>query len=219
MASDLEGAGNLWLAQVLSELGGVEFGDFTFGSSTVNSPIYINARLLVSRPEVMRRIANIIHEETVSAQARRRRTMAPFDLVAGVPLGGLHMAGAYSIINGTPLIYPRFDGKSGQSHFIEGRYEEGQHVLIVDDLITSGTTVMNTANLLREAGLEVTNALVLVDRDQGAAERLHRHGIDLISILPIRVMLQYLMESHLISRLDFDRSMAYVDRTRDVGEN
>ena len=219
MASDLEGAGNLWLAQVLSELGGVEFGDFTFGSSTVNSPIYINARLLVSRPEVMRRIANIIHEETVSAQARRRRTMAPFDLVAGVPLGGLHMAGTYSIINGTPLIYPRFDGKSGQSHFIEGRYEEGQHVLIVDDLITSGTTVMNTANLLREAGLEVTNALVLVDRDQGAAERLHRHGIDLISILPIRVMLQYLMESHLISRLDFDRSMAYVDRTRDVGEN
>ena len=61
MASNLEGAGNLWLAQVLSELGGVEFGDFTFGSSTVNSPIYINARLLVSRPEVMRRIANIIH--------------------------------------------------------------------------------------------------------------------------------------------------------------
>lgn len=219
MASNLEGAGNLWLAQVLSELGGVEFGDFTFGSSTVNSPIYINARLLVSRPEVMRRIANIIHEETVSAQARRRRTMAPFDLVAGVPLGGLHLAGAYSIIHGMPLIYPRFDGKSGQNHFIEGRYEEGQHVLIVDDLITSGTTVMNTANLLREAGLEVSNALVLIDRDQGAAERLRRHGIDLISILPIRVMLQYLMESRLISRLDFDRSIAYVNGTQDKGEN
>lgn len=208
--TDLPPTGNLWLAQVLWDLGAISFGDFTVGN-TANSPVYINPRRLVSRPEVMRRIANIIQEETTSGMARRRPRVQPFDLVAGVPFGGLHLAGAYSVIHGVPLVYPRFDGKAGDSYHIEGAWKEGQQVLIIDDLVTGGRSISQTADLLREAGLETADALVLVDREQGAGERLRQHGIHLHSILPLRVMLNYLVESHLIHRAEWERAMAYLD--------
>jgi orotate phosphoribosyltransferase/uridine monophosphate synthetase len=206
-----EPAGNLWLAQVMWDLGCIRFGDFTVGT-TVDSPVYVNPRLLVSRPDVMRRIANIIDEETTSGQVRRKPRVSRFDVVAGVPLGGLHLAGAYSIVHGVPLIYPRFDGRSSESHFIEGGFSEGQRVLIIDDLVTGGRSLMQTADLLREAGLEVSDALVLIDRGQNPHERLRHHGINLVSILPLKVMLNYLHSSAQIHKADYERAIAYLDR-------
>jgi len=82
-----EGTDNLWLARSLFDLDGVEFGSFTVGRSTVNSPIYINPRVLISEPEILRRAAELISNETTSAITRRRPRAAAFDLVPGVPSG------------------------------------------------------------------------------------------------------------------------------------
>ena len=120
---------NLWLAQALFDLGGVTLGDFTIGRTTVNSPVYVNPRVLISNPEVLRRVARLIDREIQSGMSRKRDAIQPFDLVAGVPLGGLHLATAYSLMTNTPLIYVRPQASSAtgilNGHNIEGRFSTG----------------------------------------------------------------------------------------------
>ncbi|MGN6361849.1 MAG: hypothetical protein ACTHNK_15805 [Thermomicrobiales bacterium] len=116
---------NLWRAQALYDLGGLKFGDFTIGRTTVNSPVYINPRVLISNPEVLRRVARLIDREVEAGMSRKRDPIQPFDLVAGVPLGGLHLATAYSLTTNTPMIYVRPSGTGSggvfNGHGIEGR--------------------------------------------------------------------------------------------------
>ena len=151
---------NLWFAENIFKLGGVRFGDYTLGRTTVHSPIYIDPRVLVSNPHSLRAAAQLIAQETSSGQAMRHPKIHPFTLVAGVPFGGLHLATAFSLATNIPMIYAR--SESGQ-HRIEGRYDAGETVLIIDDLITSGGSILQTAAVLEEAGLVVRDAIVLVD--------------------------------------------------------
>jgi orotate phosphoribosyltransferase len=210
---------NLWLARALFDLGGISFGDFTLGRTAVNSPIYVNPRVLISQPEALRRVARLIENEVRAGQARRRKAISPFSLVAGVPFGGLHLATAFSLHSDVPLIYARpGDGSGSQapnghpSSRIEGRYVPGQRVLVVDDLITGGGSVLEAARRLAEVGLQVRDAIVLVDRQQGADERLHLNGINLLSILRLKTMLNFYHETGLIESTWYDRSMEYLEQ-------
>lgn len=206
---------NLWLAQALFELGGLHFGDFTIGRSTRNSPVYVNPRVLISNPEVLRRVARLIDREVQAGMSRKRDPIEPFDLVAGVPFGGLHLSTAYALSTNTPMIYARQpSGVAGSvlnGHGIEGRFTPGQRVLLVDDLITTGGSVLETTETLENAGLIVRNAVALIDREQGAHERLRHKGYDLLSIISLRAMLTYYVNTGRISLRDFDRCMAYFD--------
>lgn len=202
---------SLWLARVIYELGGIDFGNFTIGRSTVDSPVYLNPKVLIGSPEALRSAAALVAAETTSRAAMRHPRCGPFDLAAGVPLGGLHLATAFSLFSDHPLIYVKpSDAVSGSR--IEGRYLPGQTVLIVDDLVTTGGSVIDATMALRSAGLQVTDAVVLIDRDQGAARRLHRYGINLISILRLTTILNYYMSERWINEDDFKRSLAYISR-------
>jgi orotate phosphoribosyltransferase/uridine monophosphate synthetase len=203
---------NLWLADALFRLGAVEFGEFTLGRTAVRSPIYLNVRKLIGHPTALWRAAHVIHEEIAALQSMRHAQMEHFDLVAGVPIGGLHVATAYSLTAKVPMIYlhPARDGESGETA-IEGVYEPGQTAIIMDDLVTGGGSIAETAEKLREAGLLVKDAFVLIDRQQGARERLRRVGINLRSALTLEVMLNYLMSSGLIEENWYRRSLDYLD--------
>lgn len=209
---------NLWLAQALFDLGAFTFGDFTIGRSTVNSPVYVNPRLLISHPEMLRRVARLIDREVQTAMSHKRDPIEPFDLVAGVPFGGLHLSTAYALLTNTPMIYARQPGSSSagvlNGHGIEGRFSPGQRVLLIDDLITTGGSVLQTSAILEEAGLVVKDAVVLIDREQGAAERLRHHGCSLLSIITLRAMLTYYVNTGRISDEDFERCMAYLEQSR-----
>jgi len=209
----LSQAGNLWLADTLWKLGAIQFGDFTLGRTAVHSPVHVNLRLLISKPAALQRAARVIHSELSTLQKKLNPQVAPFQLVAGVPFGGLHMAIAYSFAGKTPLIYLRPDQRD-DSGPIEGLYEPGQRVLIVDDLITGGGSIVETAERLREAGLYVRDAVVLVDRQQGGRKQLREHGINLISMLTLEVMLNYLMSSGKISEEWYRRSFDYLQANR-----
>lgn len=202
--------GNLWLAETLWKLGAIQFGEFTLGHTTVNSPIYVNLRLLISHPTALWRAAHIIHDEILALQAMRHPQVDRFDLVAGVPFGGLLIAEAYSLTSKTPLIYlhPRPDDLTEE---IEGLYQPGQTALVMDDLITGGHSMVNTTERLREAGLTVRDAVVLLDRQQGGRERLHEYGVRLVSILTMEVLLNYLMSTSKISEEWYRRSMAFLE--------
>jgi orotate phosphoribosyltransferase/uridine monophosphate synthetase len=204
--------GNLWLADTLWRLGAVEFGDFTLGHTAVGSPIYLNVRKLIGHPTALWRAANVINEEITALQSMRNPQVVPFDLVAGVPLGGLHIASAYSLAARVPMVYLHPVRASEKT--IEGVYERGQTAIIMDDLVTGGASIADTAEQLREAGLTVRDAFVLVDRQQGARQRLHQAGIHLRSALTLEVILNYLMSSGLIEEQWYRSCMAYLEASR-----
>src|SRR5205814_10638987 len=83
----------LWLADTLFALDAIQFGSFTVGRTAVNSPVYLNVRRLIAHPHDLGRLAQVMHEEITALQAMRHPQMERFDLVAGIPLGGLHIAG------------------------------------------------------------------------------------------------------------------------------
>jgi orotate phosphoribosyltransferase/uridine monophosphate synthetase len=207
--------GNLWLADALWQLGAIEFGDFTLGHTAVGSPVYLNVRKLISHPTALERAARIMDEEVRTLQSMRHPQMAPFELVAGVPLGGLHIATAFSLIAKQPLIYihPSRSGK-----LIEGNYEPEQTAMIIDDLITGGGSVIQTADKLAEAGLAVKDAFVLVDRMEGGQERLADRGIRLHRVLTLRVILNYLASAGAISEVWYRRSLDYLERHAGASE-
>jgi len=216
MPQSLKDAGNLWLAKALWDLGAVQFGDFTLGRTTLHSPVYVNLRLLSSNPRALQRAGRVIHEEVQTLQRMRNPRVQPFQRVSGIPFGGLHLALAYSLASKVPLVYihPAKE-RNGARAYVEGKHERGETVLLVDDLITSGGTVIETAAFLRaEAGLRVKDVVVLLDRQEGAEERLRQHGYNLISILGLEAMLNYLMASGRIDEHWYRMSIDYVQRRR-----
>ncbi len=207
---------NLWLARTLHHLGAVHFGDFSLGRSTVHSPIYIDLKVMLGDPSVLRNAARLIQQETRFSQALHKPKVGWFDVVAGVPFGGLHLATAFSLETNTPLTYARQPKEDNEtSHVIEGARNAGLTALIVDDLVTGGRSILETANLFRQEGMQVQDVIVLVDRDQGAAERLKRHGMHLISILKLPVMLNMYVAEGWISEDQHHRAMEYIRSARE----
>jgi orotate phosphoribosyltransferase len=204
---------NLWLADTLWRLGAVQFGDFTLGRTTVNSPIYVNLRLLVAHPRALAHAASVLMQEVRARQSMRHPQVDPFDMLCGVPFGGLTIAQACSLSGEVPLVYLH-PHKDDLEFDIEGLYHPSQTALIMDDLITGGGSIILTANRLRDEGLFVRDAVVLFDRQSGGRQRLDAEGIRLVSILTLEVLLTYLMSSGKIGEEWYRKSMRYLEATR-----
>src|SRR5437660_10517084 len=208
---------NLWLAQTLFDLGGVQFGNFTVSESAVSSPVFVNPKVLISNPTALRVASKLMQQEINLAQSLRRARVHPFTVVAGVPVGGLLLAAAYSLETNIPMIYARARPEGTGKRGIEGRFTSGDTALIIDDLITRGGSVLETAKLLAENGLRVKDVIVLVDREHGATERLRHQGYNLISILKLDVMLNHYMSRGLISEETYQTCAEYLRSKQ--GEN
>ncbi|MFN0096278.1 MAG: orotate phosphoribosyltransferase, partial [Dehalococcoidia bacterium] len=205
-----EPPGNLWLAEELWDLDAITFGDFTMGRTAVHSPIYINLRRLISSPKALRRCAEIIRDEIETLMSMRNPHVQPFTLVAGVPFGGLHVATAFSLTVSTPMIYIHPPGTS-KADVIEGAYVRGQSCLVIDDLITGGGSILQTAATLAEAGLAVRDAVTLVDRMEGGRPALKAAGINLVSILTLEQIANHLHHRGHIDSQTHARTIAYID--------
>lgn len=152
----------------LFSLGAIKFGDFTLASG-IHSPFYIDLRLLVSRPALLTQAA--------AAYAKILNGLA-YDRIAGVPYAGLPIGVAVSLATGAPLIYPRKEVKQyGLGKGIEGVWKPGERVVVIEDLITSAGSLIQGAARLRDAGLVVEDAIVLIDREQGGMANLAAAGI------------------------------------------
>jgi orotate phosphoribosyltransferase/uridine monophosphate synthetase len=177
-----------------------------------HSPVYINPKLIIARPAALARVATLIEEELRMAMAMRKHPITSFDLIAGVPIGGLHVATALALQMRTPLLYARPDGGDAEEERprIEGIYRPGQVGLVVDDLATGGGSLVETVTRLRRAGIHVHDALVLIDREQGAHRRLESIGVRLYPILSVEVLLTYLHSTGRVLDDDYRRAMRYL---------
>lgn len=219
-AGDTSPSGPLWLAEVLWRLGAVQFGDFSLGRTVRNSPVYLNPKLLISHPGDLRQAAAVIEEDLRLGMAMRNRQVQPFQLIAGVPVGGLHLATALSLQMALPMVYARhaspwLDDESDRPH-IEGVYRPGQTALVVDDLAAGGGSLVETVEVLRQAGMYVHDAVVLVDREQGAARRLEAAGVRLHAILTLEALLTYLRSQDHVDASDYREAMQYLHREGEI---
>jgi len=185
----------------LFETGCIQFGTFTLKSG-LTSPIYVDLRLLVSHPPVLRQVAR--------AMARTARGLA-FDRIVAIPYAGLPIGVALALELDRPLIYPRREVKEhGTRRAIEGAFEPGETVLLIDDLITRGDSKLEAIAPLETAGLTVHDVLVLIDREQGGAEDLARRGYRLHTLLRLAQILDELRESARITPAQHAKALRYL---------
>ena len=174
------------LVDGLVDLTAVKFGDFTLASGQ-HSPIYIDLRLLVSEPSLLAMAADAYTKLVAGLQD---------DRVAGVPYAALPIATAVSLRTGIPMIYTRKEAKThGLGKDVEGNWQPGDRVVIIEDLITSGGSIIKSAHRLRELGLVVEEAIVLIDRDQGGVANLAAEGIHAQAVFTLPTILDYLVAS------------------------
>lgn len=164
------------LAAKLFNIEAVKFGSFTLKSGLV-SPIYFDLRVVISYPEILEEISSLLWEKSNKTNV---------DLICGVPYTALPMATLISVKNGIPMLLRRKEAKGyGTKKLIEGNFTNGQTCLVIEDVVTSGTSILETAQELRKIGLKVTDAVVLLNRMQGGKENLTNYGIDLRSVFQI----------------------------------
>lgn len=178
------------LVLTLFDIGAIQFGRFRLHSGR-ESRIYIDLRVVVSYPHALRQVAAAYR--TVLEGLR-------FDLLAATPLAGLPIGTAICLDMNVPLIYPRKTAKSyGTGKNVEGRWSIGQTAVVVDDLITSGDSILQTIATLKATGLRVTDAVVLIDREQGGRHTMEQQGYRLQSVYTLPQLLDTLVEHSRLS--------------------
>lgn len=170
------------IAKLIRQAGAVKFGDFVLSSSK-KSNVYVDLRLLISHPVVYQEIIR----ESLSILSK-----LDFGAIAGIPTGGLVWASFIAYELKMPLVYVRKEEKRhGTSKLVEGDLEKGSRILVVDDVATTGSNLAYAIEKLIGEGYEVKDAFVIVDREEGATEKLSQIGVKLHSLTNLSEIIGY----------------------------
>lgn len=192
------------LVEGLLSMGCIQFGEFTLKSGLV-SPIYIDLRRLVTFPGWMTQVAAVYIQQLSQLE---------FDRIAGLPYAALPIATAISLQGNYPLIYPRKDVKDyGTGMAIEGIYHPGETVVVIDDLATTGGSKFEAIEKLAEAGLNVRDVVVLIDRESGAREALTEAGYRMHALLTLSQLLDHWDETQRLPANQIARVRAFLQET------
>ena len=180
-------------ATFLYKNGIIQFGNFTLTSGK-NSSYYIDLRLVPSYPHQFRKmiknLQNLIIEKT---------GLDNFDSLASVPTGGLVITSALAIEIVKPLIYVRNKPKEhGTTQSIEGKISSGMKIIMVDDIMTTGTSVLNGVKQLKESGLSVSDVFVIIDRLERDSREFSDIGVRIHQLTDILEITNILFQEKLI---------------------
>ena len=148
---------------------------------------------------------------TNNHQMLKRIHVYAVKVVCGVPYTALPMATLMSVEAGMPMVVRRKEAKDyGTKKMVEGVWKEGQGCLVVEDVVTTGSSVLETAALLREHGMAVTDCVVLLDREQGAVGALSGKGVAVHAVLKVSTVLEVLVAHKRISGETAERVPAFL---------
>lgn len=151
-------------------------GDFTL-SSGKKSNYYINMKKAITEPEILSTISSLITEKIKDDE---------IDKVAGPALGAVPIVTAVSLESKLPLLMIRKEKKGyGTSKLIEGELLEGDNVIVVEDVSTTGGSLLKAIKAIQENGGNVKRAFVVVDRQEGAIEAFEKEGITLEPLITV----------------------------------
>jgi len=196
------GVGRDAIASCLLQSSCVRFGQFTLKSGR-QSPIYLDLRRLASHPPALR---------TVAAAFTRLLRGLEFDRLAAIPYAALPIGTAIALAGDWPLIYPRREVKAyGTRSAVEGVHRPGETAVVIDDLVTTGESKFETIQKLEAAGLQVRDIVVLIDREQGAAETLAAAGYRLHAIVTLRQLLDEWRAAEAITAEQYAKVVEYLN--------
>ena len=178
------------LAEGLVKIGALQFGTFTLPDGSESS-YFINLRGLPSYPGVYRLVIDSMASLVVSKAPKA-------DALCGAPITGLTIAAPVAIAVGKPLVYTRMSRQASE-RVVEGEMRPGWKVSVLDDLATTGRTILTSAKAVEQEGGEVGQALVLIDRLEGAREAVGRKGIALHAFTDVMELADTLYSMELIS--------------------
>ncbi|AAB86326.1 MAG: orotate phosphoribosyltransferase [Methanothermobacter sp.] len=162
------------LIELLSEMDVVQRGKFILSSGR-ESDYYVDIKRAVTEPAVLDVIARLIADAA-----------GEVDRIAGPALGAVPIATAVSLYSRKPLLMIRKEKKGyGTSKLIEGDLQKGDRVAVVEDVTTTGGSLLKAVRAIQENGGIVEKAFVIVDREEGAVDEFKREGITLIPLLSV----------------------------------
>jgi orotate phosphoribosyltransferase len=162
---------NQQLIDALRDADAVKFGEFEL-SHGGTSNYYVDKYVFETNPQCLELIAEAFADRVGDTK------------LAGVALGAVPLVAVTSVETGSPYVIARKQAKEyGTANRIEGNLEEGEEVVILEDIATTGQSAIDAAEALREAGAVVERVVVVVDREEGAKENLAEADLELESLV------------------------------------
>lgn len=179
----------------------IKFGKFTLKSG-IESPFYVDLRPLVSEPKILKTLGKFLLELVPNTD---------YNLICGVPYAALPIATAMSLESQIPLIIKRKEAKNyGTKKLIEGIFQKGQNCLLVEDVITSGKSLLETIPEIENEGVSVSDIVVVLDRQQGGKEFLESKGYRVHTLFNISEVCQVLREEGKLSNEEMERIKDFI---------
>jgi orotate phosphoribosyltransferase len=190
------------IALGIVEHGLFNFGEFTFKSG-IKSPMYMNLRNLLSYPEFLKDVAKAYAELIDGVE---------YDRLGAIPYGAISMASALSLKLNTPWLCARKESKEyGMGKDLIGDFEEGETVLIIDDLVTNGDSKVESLGSFTGNGLSVKDFAVMLDYDRGATEMLAEKGFNLHRMMTVREAVDIIHNEGKIDDEMYQKCVAFLD--------
>lgn len=182
------------LIMQLFDIGCITFEE-TLQASGQIFPYYIDLRRIISNPQVF--------DAVISTYAEILRNLK-FDRIAGIPYGSLPTASGLALRLNYPLIFPRKEVKAyGARRLIEGNYEAGETIVVVDDILISGKSAIEGAQKIESCGLKVRDIVVFIDHEAGVCDRIQKSGYSPHAVLKISEINETLYQSGRINEKQF----------------
>ena len=172
----------------------IKFGNFTL-SSGKESSYYIDLRLVPSFPHQFRKMIKNLQKLIIE-----KIGLDNFDSLVSIPTGGLIIGSALALETVKPLIYVRNKPKDyGTAKSLEGKILSGMQTMMIDDIATTGTSMINGIKQLKAEGLTISNACVIINRLEGADKILNSMGVILHQLTDILEITEILFQEKLVN--------------------
>lgn len=169
------------LVEMLKETGAVKFGEFTLSSGR-KSNYYVDKYIFETNPRCLEAIGERI-AKLIPAGTQR---------LAGIEIGSIPLAAIVSVKSNMPFVIVRKEKKGyGTNKLVEGVFNKGEKVLVVEDVVTTAKGALGAVRSLKEAGLAVDTVVCVVDRGEGGRENLEKEGLNVLSLVTSKELLGY----------------------------
>jgi len=167
------------LIKLLKECEAIQFGRFVLTSGAI-SDYYIDIKKASTNPKILKKIAEAMAEYADN-----------YDLLAGMELGAVPLVVAVSLETGIPYVIIRKEKREhGTGKQIEGGDVKDKKVLVIEDVATSGGSILKTIEILRESHAEVDKVLVVVDRESGARDKIQNLDVEFVPLISVSEILK-----------------------------
>lgn len=190
-------------AKALFDINAIRFGEFLLKSGR-RSPVYLDLRSIISHPKLLQNLAALMADQLLPSVKR----------VCGVPYAALPLATAFSLQTGMPLLIKRKEAKAyGTKKTIEGEFTPGDEILLLEDVVTSGESLLETIAELEKEGLKIAQIITVVDREQGGIDRLRASGYHAEALMNMSSLLDLLHQEGKLEKVQYEAVMDYLNNS------